>query len=122
VTNLLDDGPLWYEKIYCAREDMGKCIKEQQMGLFVVLTSVLLMAQPIPNVIIDLGVSAYEWYSGLALKNTELAHSQMATIRLKLFKIGGIILRNTRRIRLLLSSAYPYQSLFHHVAKQLALE
>ncbi len=36
----------------------------------------------------------------------------MGTIRLKLLKIGAVILRNTRRIRLLLSSAYPYQEIF----------
>jgi hypothetical protein len=38
------------------------------------------------------------------------------TLRLKLLKIGAIILRNTRRIRLLLSSAYPYQKTFVQVA------
>ncbi len=43
----------------------------------------------------------------------------MTTIRLKLLKIGGIILRNTRRIRFLLSSAYPYQALFLTVAAHL---
>jgi hypothetical protein len=43
----------------------------------------------------------------------------MTTIRLKLFKIGAIIIRNTRRIRFLLSSAYPYQSLFFDVAARL---
>ena len=41
----------------------------------------------------------------LALHDTELAHAQVGTLRLKLLKIGAIILRNTRRIRFLLSSA-----------------
>jgi hypothetical protein len=31
----------------------------------------------------------------LALKGTELARAQMTTIRLKLFKIGAVIIRNT---------------------------
>ncbi len=43
------------------------------------------------------------------LQGTELARAQASTIRLKLLKIGAVILRNTRRIRFLLSSAYPYQ-------------
>jgi hypothetical protein len=43
----------------------------------------------------------------------------MITIRLKLFKIGAVILRNTRRIRFLLSSAYPHQALFFQVAERL---
>jgi hypothetical protein len=40
-------------------------------------------------------------------------------LRLKLLKIGAVILRNTRRIRFLLSSAYPYQDLFFTVAARL---
>ena len=48
----------------------------------------------------------------VGLTGTELARAQVTTIRLKLLKIGTVILRNTRRIRLLFSSAYPYQGLF----------
>ena len=55
----------------------------------------------------------------LALHDTELAHAQVGTLRLKLLKIGAIILRNTRRIRFLLSSAFPYQNLFYAAAKRL---
>ena len=52
-------------------------------------------------------------------KKTALARAQVSTIRLKLLKIGAVILRNTRRIRFLLSSSYPYQELFEQVAHQL---
>jgi hypothetical protein len=55
----------------------------------------------------------------LGLKGTELARAQMSTIRLKLFKVGAVILRNTRRIRFLLSGAFPYQELFLTVAARL---
>ena len=55
----------------------------------------------------------------LGLKGTELARAQMSTIRLKLLKVGAVILRNTRRIRFLLSSAYAYQELFLAVAARL---
>ena len=55
----------------------------------------------------------------IALKNTELATAQCETIRLKLYKIGAIILRNTRRIRFLLSSNYPKQTLFLETVKKL---
>jgi len=50
------------------------------------------------------------------LKGTELAHAYVGTLRLKLLKIGAVILCNTRRIRFLLSSAYPHQRLFLQVA------
>ena len=52
-------------------------------------------------------------------KGTELARAYVGTIRLKLLKIGAVIIRNTRRIRLLLASAYPYQDLFCLVAARL---
>jgi len=55
----------------------------------------------------------------LWLMGTELAHAYVGTLRLKLLKIGAVILRNTRRIRFLLSSNCPYQSLFFHVAARL---
>ncbi|MAL96176.1 MAG: IS1380 family transposase, partial [Haliea sp.] len=41
------------------------------------------------------------------------------TLRLTLLKIGAVILRNTRRIRILLSSACPHQDLFRSIALQL---
>ncbi len=55
----------------------------------------------------------------VALEGTELARAQVGTIRLKLLKTGTLIVRNTRRIRLLLSSAYPYQGLFAQVTQVL---
>ena len=48
--------------------------------------------------------------------------AQCGSTRLKLLKIGAVVLRNTRRIRVHCSSAYPYQSLFLLVARRLAIE
>jgi hypothetical protein len=56
----------------------------------------------------------------LALPGTALARARADTIRLKLFKIGAVVVRNTKRVRLLLSSHYPYQELFARVAQKLA--
>lgn len=55
----------------------------------------------------------------LALAGTELARAQVGTIRLKLLKIGAVVWRNTRRVRLLLSSSYPYQAIFAQVVRAL---
>ncbi|WP_157496517.1 transposase, partial [Hahella ganghwensis] len=38
---------------------------------------------------------------------------------LRLLKIGAVILRNTRRIRFLLSEAYPHQELFAGIVQRL---
>jgi len=46
------------------------------------------------------------------LEGTELAKASVNTLRLKLLKIGAVVLRNTRRIRFMLSEACPYKELF----------
>ena len=56
----------------------------------------------------------------LGLRGTELARAQCGTIRLKLLKIGAVIVSNTRRVRFLLSNSYPYQNLFCRVAARLS--
>jgi hypothetical protein len=48
----------------------------------------------------------------IALQHTEFAQAQCTTIRLKLYKIGAVVLRNTRRIRFLFSEHYPQKLLF----------
>jgi len=53
------------------------------------------------------------------LSKTDLANAYGSTIRLKLFKIGAVILKNTRRIQVLFSSYYPQQTIFTDIAKQL---
>jgi len=55
----------------------------------------------------------------VGLTGTELARAQVTTIRLKLLKLGTVIVRNTRRIRLFFSSGYPHQSLFRHACTAL---
>ncbi|AJQ95512.1 hypothetical Protein YC6258_03476 [Gynuella sunshinyii YC6258] len=56
----------------------------------------------------------------LGLQNTELAHAQVDTIRHKLFKIGAVITRNTRRVRIFPSNTYPHQALYWQVVQNLA--
>ena len=53
------------------------------------------------------------------LAGTEAARAQVGTIRLRLLKIGAVVIRNTRRVRFLLSSACPDQALFTLVATRL---
>jgi hypothetical protein len=54
-----------------------------------------------------------------ALAKTELARARCDTIRLKLLKIGAAVVRNTRRVILMLSECYPYKQLFRLVAARL---
>ncbi len=120
VTNLSGDAQHIYDKVYCARGEMENRIKEQQLDLFADRTS---CHQWWANQFrLLLSSAAYILISAIrriALPSTELAQSQCGTIRLKLFKMGAVIVRNTRRIKFLLSSNYPYQALFIQVAKKL---
>jgi hypothetical protein len=120
VTNLEGDKQHLYDDHYCARGDMENRIKEQQLGLFADRTSAHdWWANQFRLLLSSLAYVLMEGIRRLGLKGTELAPAQMSTIRLKLLKIGAVILRNTRRIRFLLSSAYPYQTLFFEVAARL---
>ena len=99
---------------------MENRIKEQQLDLFADRTSChQWWANQFRLLLASLAYTLLEAIRRLALKGTELARAQCGTIRLKLLKVGAVIIRNTRRIRFLLSSAYPHQSLFRHVAEQL---
>ena len=120
VTNLNGDAQKLYDQVYCARGEMENHIKEQQLGLFADRTSAhQWWTNQFRLLLSSLAYVLMETIRRLALHDTELAHVQVGTLRLKLLKIGAIILRNTRRIRFLLSSAFPYQNLFYAAAKQL---
>jgi hypothetical protein len=120
VTNLEGEKQHLYDKIYCARGDMENRIKEQQLGLFADRTSAhYWWANQFRLMLSSLAYVLMDAIRRLGLKGTELARAQMTTIRLKLLKIGAVILCNTRRIRFLFSSNYPHQRLFFEVAARL---
>lgn len=120
VTNLPGNARKLYERIYCARGEMENRIKEQQV-LFADRTSAHLWW---PNQFrLLLSALAYTLLEGirrLGLKGTRLARAQVHTIRLKLIKIGAVIVRNTRRVRFLMASGCPDGDLFTLVARHLA--
>jgi hypothetical protein len=113
VSSLEGDPQALYEEIYCARGEMENRIKEQQLGLFADRTSC--HGWWANQFRLLLSAAAYvlmETIRRVGLCGTELGRAQVSTLRLKVLKIGVVILRNTRRIRLLFSSAYPYRDLF----------
>ena len=113
VTSLTGDPQQLYDDVYCARGDMENRIKEQQLGLFADRTScskwwanqLRLLLSTFSYVIMDRLRTLY-------LCGTKWAKLQCSTIRTKLIKIGAVITRNTRRVRVCFSSAYPDQELF----------
>lgn len=120
VTNLKGDAQELYDDLYCARGEAENRIKEQQLQLFSDRTSCM---NWLPNQFrVLLSAVAYtlmETIRRLGLKGTSLSNACCHTIRLKLLKIGAVVIRNTRRVRLLLSSAYPDPALFTLIAARL---
>lgn len=119
VTNLGGDAQDLYDRLYCARGDMENKIK-QQFQLFSDRTSChgwwanqfRLLLSSCAYVLVDA-------LRRIGLRGTALAKAEVHTIRLQLFKIGAAIVRNTRRIRFLLSSSYPRQALLVRVVANL---
>jgi len=118
VANLTGDAQNLCDEVYCARGEMENRIKEQQLGLFADRTSCHgWWANQFRLLLSSFAYVLLERLRALGLAGTELARAQAGTIRLKLLKIGAVVLRNTRRIQLLLSSSCPYQRLFGRVAQ-----
>lgn len=113
VTSLTGDPQTLCDDTYCARGEMENRIKEQQLGLFADRTSASgWWANQFRLLLSSAAYVLLKTIRRVGLAGSDLARAQVSTIRLKLLKIGTVILRNTRRIRLLFSSAYPHQPLF----------
>jgi Transposase DDE domain group 1 len=114
------DAKTVYEQEYCGRGDMENRIKEQQLTLFADRTSCATMRAN--QVRLHLSTVAYVVMRALrefGLNDTPMAKAQCDTIRLRLFKIGALIRVSVRRVVLAMSDAYPFQSLFAQVWRNL---
>jgi hypothetical protein len=124
LTDRFAPAPL-YEGFYCARGDMEKRIKEQQLDLFADRTSTHWMASNQ----LRLWFSAFahlmvSTLRGWVLGGSELEHASIGQIRLRLFKIAARLKVSVRRIHIELCSAYPFKGLFaqiHHRLRALAV-
>jgi len=121
VVTSLDHKPAdLYNKIYCLRGDMENRIKELKLDLHSGRTSCNdWWANQFRLLLSSMAYVLLDSLRRNVLKETELEKASCQTIRLRLFKIGAIIIRNTRRIRFLLSNHFPYKSLFHNSALSL---
>ena len=120
VTSLEGDPQDLYDNVYCARGDMENRIKEQQLDLYADRTSChAWWANQFRLLLSSMAYLLCDHIRRKALQNTRLARATSATIRNKLIRIGAVVLRNTRRIRLHLSSACPHQDLFALAAARL---
>lgn len=121
VTNLEGDAVRLYERLYCARGEAENRIKEAQLDLFGTRASChRFAANQLRLLLAALAYTLMQRLRELALKGSELERATAATIRSRLLKIGAAIVRNTRRVRVLLASHHPLRALFLRAAQALA--
>ena len=119
VSNLEGDGQRLYDDLYCQRGEMENRIKEQ-LALFADRTSAhAWWANQFRLLLSSLAYTLVEAIRSLALSGTAMARAQVGTIRLKLLKIGAVVIRNTRRVSIHLSTACPDKRLFQLAAARL---
>jgi hypothetical protein len=121
VTNLEGNPVQLYERLYCARGEAENRIKEAQLDLFGTRASChRFAANQLRLLLAALAYTLMQRLRELALKGSELERATAATIRVRLLKIGAAIVRNTRRVRVLLASHHPLRALFLSAARALA--
>ena len=121
VTDLPGSPKALYERRYCARGEAENRIKEAQLDLFGRRASChRYQANQLRLLLAALAYTLMINLRRLALKGTELAQACTATIRTKLLKIGAAVLRNTRRVRVLLASAHPMKRVLITAARALS--
>lgn len=121
VTSLQGDCTALYEQLYCARGEAENRIKEAQLDLFGRRASChKFQANQLRLLLAALAYTLMISLRRLALRGTELERACTATIRVKLLKIGAAVVRNTRRVRVLLASQHPLKHVFLSAARALA--
>ncbi len=121
VTNLTQSADELYDGLYCPRGEAENRIKETQLDLFGTrASSRKFLANWLRILFSALAYTLMQRLREMALANTELARASAATIRVKLFKIGAAVIRNTRRIRILFASHHPQRLVFLAAARALA--
>ena len=120
VTNLDGQAAHLYDTLYCHRGEAENRIKEAQLDLFGTRASChRFAANQFRLLLAALAYTLMQRFQALALKDTELERAASSTIRVKLLKICAAILRNTRRITLMLASHHPLRELFALCATRL---
>lgn len=122
VTNIKGASKWLYEELYCMRGEAENRIKETKLTLFSDRTSCVdwetnqlrvLLSSLAHNLMVRFRETALrEPHPEDCPEPLQKPRMSFQSIRLKLMKIGGVLIRNTRRIVFKLSSSCPEQELF----------
>ena len=121
VTNLRRPADQLYDELYCIRGEAENRIKETQLDLFGTRASChKFHANGLRLMFSALAYTLMQQLRAQALRGTVLERASAATIRARLLKIGAAVVRNTRRVRILLASHHPLRDVYRTVALILA--
>lgn len=121
VTNLERSATALYDELYCLRGEAENRIKETQLDLFGTRASChKFLANWLRTLFSALAYTLMQRLREIALAATDLASASAATIRVRLLKIGTAVIRNTRRVRILLASHHPLRAIYFVAANALA--
>jgi len=109
------DARALYEDVYCARGEMENRIKEQQLDLFADRTSTATMrANQLRLWFASMAYVLLEALRRIGLAGSRFTDATCGTIRLKLLKIGALVRLSVRRLKVAMTSAFPYQDEYRH--------
>lgn len=121
VTNLAGEPTERYDGLYCQRGEAENRIKEAQLDLFGTRASCQkFLANWLRVLFSARAYTLMDRLRTLILAETELATATAATIQVRLLKIEAAVVRNTRRIRVLLASHHPLRERYFIAANALA--
>ena len=113
VTNKTESSEILYSEQYCPRGDMENHIKQLKLDLYSNRNSCSkFFANYFRVLLSSIAYILITEFKNKHLRSTTFFKAYCNTIRLKLFKIGAIVLKNTRRIIFSLSSTHPHQDDF----------
>ena len=117
VTNL-HHGPQRVWEIYCRRGDSENRIKELKNDLEIDRTSCTSFLANQLRVLMT--ATAYVLYQELraSLRGTELGRSMVATLRLRLMKIGATVTESVRRVVVSMPASHPWKDLWTKAASR----
>jgi len=119
VTNLRQTPQWLYETVYCARGDLENRIKELHHDLAMGRTSCSRFWANQLRVLLTAAAFVLMQELRLRAARTSCARAQVATLRLRLFKLGARVVGSVRRIVLHLPVSSPYDSTWQRVALSL---
>lgn len=119
VTNLSLRPQRVYDEIYVLRGETENRIKELKLEIKADRLSCHRFLANQFRLYLHTFAYCLFWLLRGHLKGTELAFAQVATLRLKLLKIGARIRETSRRVWIHMASGYPYQQLFCYVIQNI---